>query len=243
MRRQFAGMLADARFVAPAARAGGRGGRRGDPGGGAAWADDPAAIWNKHAAQPAVVRPGGLAGSALAGAACAPSGSAAASALLPEGVVPIALAAAARQHGGGMHPTAAPRAPWNDAPAAEAPLASGRLARDESCAATSVEHGASAARDWLSSPAPPCGLLNGSLDARARAGRAGQGGAVRGAVPQRGRHGGHGRRRRAPRLERRRGGRAHPPQLRAARPGGRPVRAALPDLPREGARERPRGPA
>jgi len=72
MRRQFAGMLADARFVAPAPRAGGRSGRRGDPGGGAAWADDPAAPWNKHAAQPAVVRPSGLARSASSGrCACA----------------------------------------------------------------------------------------------------------------------------------------------------------------------------
>ena len=52
MRSQFAGMLADARFVAPPA--GGRG--RGNPKG-PSWADDPAAAWNRHASQPAVVRP------------------------------------------------------------------------------------------------------------------------------------------------------------------------------------------
>ena len=50
MRAQFAGMLGDARFVA--APRGGRGNLRS----GAAWVDDPAAAWNRHAAQPTVVR-------------------------------------------------------------------------------------------------------------------------------------------------------------------------------------------
>lgn len=53
MRSQFAGMLADARFVA--SPAGGRG--RGPHPKGSSWADDPAAAWNRHALQPAVVRP------------------------------------------------------------------------------------------------------------------------------------------------------------------------------------------
>ena len=54
MRSQFASMLADARFVAPPA-GGGRG--RGPSPKGFSWADDPAAAWNRHASQPAVVRP------------------------------------------------------------------------------------------------------------------------------------------------------------------------------------------
>lgn len=53
MRSQFASMLADARFVAPPA--GGRG--RGPKPKGSSWADDPAAVWNRHASQPAVVPP------------------------------------------------------------------------------------------------------------------------------------------------------------------------------------------
>lgn len=52
MRSQFASMLADAHFVAPPA--GGRG--RGSNPKGSSWADDPAAAWNRHALQPAVVR-------------------------------------------------------------------------------------------------------------------------------------------------------------------------------------------
>ena len=64
---------------------------------------------------------------------------------------------------------------------------------------------------------------------------AGQGGPVRGAVPQRGGHGRGGRQGCAPRVERRRRGGARAPLLARAPPGGAAVRAALPGLPREGA--------
>ncbi|KAK9832693.1 hypothetical protein WJX81_000845 [Elliptochloris bilobata] len=56
MRRQFSGMLADARFVSPRGGARSRASDSKGAGSGAGWADDPAAVWNRHAAQPAVVK-------------------------------------------------------------------------------------------------------------------------------------------------------------------------------------------
>ncbi len=167
MRRQFAGMLADARFVAPAPRAGGRSGRRGDPGGGAAWADDPAAPWNKHAAQPAVVRSSGPAGSALAGRRARPVAVRQPLHCCPGVLCPSPFRRGAPAWRRGALNGRPVRIMERCAGCGNSPARQRPAGLQESCAATSTERGASAARVRLNSPVPPFVLVSGWIDARA----------------------------------------------------------------------------